>query len=351
MHEGGMILIGKYLRGEELFGSSCTEPVRPAAERAPSTLLEAYRDAIETIGRCSLEISSAQGAGLLQVMEAVSADLHQNSSAEAVARARGQVHERLVAWGRGMVQHLQRRTGEVKEMLLVLARTAQHAGERDLRCARHIDEITGKLQSIARYEDIPLMRDSILAAAAEMKKSIGTILAESSAELTELRAQMAASRDRLQEAERLAAYDALTQLPNRLTIEKEITRRIEEGGPFCICLLDLDGFKAVNDKHGHLVGDEVLRQFSAELSAACRSTDVVGRWGGDELILILDCPLPSAQKQIERVSTWVCGHYTVGSLRLQVNASFGAAEHQPCETMQQLIQRADTAMYRRKRPQ
>ena len=351
MHESGMILIGKYLRGLGSFDSSDPDHASAVSESDPATLLDAYRDAIETMGRCSVEISSEQGASLLKFMEEVSAELERDGTAGAVTRAHTQVHRRLNAWGRAMVEYLQHLTSEVKEIMLVLARITQHAGERDRRCARHVEEITGKLQAIARYEDIRLMRESILAAAAEMRKSIGAILDESRAELADLHAQISTSKDRLQQAEHLASVDSLTQLPNRLTIEREIHRRIEQGMPFSVALLDLDDFKTINDNHGHLVGDEILRQFSAELRSACRSTDVVGRWGGDELLLILDgCRLADAQKQIERVSAWVCGDYIIGSLRLRVDASIGAAEYEPKETMQQLLQRADAAMYQRKRP-
>jgi diguanylate cyclase (GGDEF)-like protein len=303
------------------------------------------------MGRCGVEISATEGAALLHVMETVSAELDQDRSDDAVTRARKKVHERLIAWGRGMAKHLEHRTGEVKEMMLVLTRSMQRAGERDHRCARHIEAITNKLQAIAHYDDLPLMRESILAAAAEIRKSIGSILDESTAELAELRAQMADSSNRLQEAERIASLDSLTQLPNRFAIEKEIVRRMEEGRPFSIGLLDIDDFKTVNDNHGHLIGDEILRQFAGELRASLRSTDLAGRWGGDEWVVVLDCSLSAAQKLLERVSTWICGQYLVGGLRLGVAASIGAAEYVPGETMQQLLQRADDAMYRSKRPQ
>ncbi len=351
MRESGMILIGEYLRGRKPLGSSASDRDRADAASAPSALLHAYRDAIETMGRCGVEISTAEGAVLLRVLETISADLDRNHTDEAVTRAHKKVHERLIAWGREIAKRLEDRADEVKEMLLVLTRAAQRAGERNHRCARHIEAISHKLQTIARYEDISLMRDSILDAAAEIKKSISIILDESAAELEELRAEVAVSRDRLQEAERIASLDSLTQLPNRFTIEREIARRMEQGRPFSIGLIDIDDFKTVNDNHGHLIGDEILRQFGGELRASLRSTDMAGRWGGDEWVVVLDCPLSAAQKLVERVSTWVCGHYLVGSLRLCVTASIGAAEYAPGETMQQLLQRADDAMYRRKRPQ
>ena len=127
---------------------------------------------------------------------------------------------------------------------------------------------------------------------------------------------------------------------------------LPRGVLFCAAILDIDDFKRVNDERGHLVGDEVLRQFSSELLSACRATDVIGRWGGDEFIVVLDCGLAEAEGQMSRVSKWVCGNYTVagsaGQARLHVGASIGVAEYKPGEGMKDLLDRADREMYREK---
>jgi len=96
----------------------------------------------------------------------------------------------------------------------------------------------------------------------------------------------------------------------------------------------------------------MLQQFARELKSASRSTDVIGRWGGDEFILVLDCGLQEAEPQIERLREWVCGDYAIqsrgGRMKLKVNASIGLAERVPGETMKDLLARADVAMYARK---
>jgi diguanylate cyclase (GGDEF)-like protein len=85
-----------------------------------------------------------------------------------------------------------------------------------------------------------------------------------------------------------------------------------------------------------------------------RSSDVVGRWGGDEFILLVDGDLPGAHAQVERMQKWVFGEYTIqlgaskGKVKTRVEASIGIAEWQPGETSQQIIQRADSAMYKEK---
>jgi diguanylate cyclase (GGDEF)-like protein len=108
----------------------------------------------------------------------------------------------------------------------------------------------------------------------------------------------------------------------------------------------------VNDVHGHLTGDELLKQFAGELRSACRSTDMIGRWGGDEFILVFDSGLEEAEAQTERLRKWVCGNYDVpgktGTLKLRVDASMGLAAYAAGEEMNALVGRADAAMYEQK---
>src|SRR6185312_5828947 len=91
--------------------------------------------------------------------------------------------------------------------------------------------------------------------------------------------------------ERQALVDVLTGIANRRQCEDalahEIARAERLGGPLTLVLADLDDFKAVNDLHGHTVGDDVLREFASVLKATVRDSDLAGRWGGEEFMLLL----------------------------------------------------------------
>jgi diguanylate cyclase (GGDEF)-like protein len=135
-------------------------------------------------------------------------------------------------------------------------------------------------------------------------------------------------------------------------VEGQIERRIKAGTPLCVAVIDINGFKPINDEHGHLAGDEVLKQFAGELQSVCRSADLIGRWGGDEFIILLDCDLANAKVKIDRLREWVCGSYKIhgrnGPTKLRVDASIGLAEHLRDESMKGLLERADSGMYRDK---
>ena len=171
-----------------------------------------------------------------------------------------------------------------------------------------------------------------------MKTSIDKIAAEGKAAVERARREISAYQAKLEEAEQIASRDSLTGLRSRLWVEGLIDRHILSGTQFCVAVLDLDGFKQVNDAHGHVVGDELLRQFASELKSACRSSDVIGRWGGDEFVIVLDCGLEEAKSQTDRLRQWVCGEYTIqgksGPMKLSAGASIGLAEHLPASRSQ-----------------
>jgi diguanylate cyclase (GGDEF)-like protein len=232
-----------------------------------------------------------------------------------------------------------------------MARTAESMGQRDKRYTDHFTEITAQLQSIADLEDLGQVRSSLVKQATELKTYVDKMTQESQASVTQLRAEVSTYETKLKAAEQIAFQDPLTGVPNRRRIEERMEWLIEHKQPFCIVIIDLDRFKQVNDTHGHNAGDNLLQQFSQELRSNIRSTDMVGRWGGDEFIVILECALDTAKTQVERLQKWALGEYTLkietGSkeVKVKVEASIGLAEWQAGQSMKELIASADSAMY------
>ena len=154
--------------------------------------------------------------------------------------------------------------------------------------------------------------------------------------------------------ERQALVDGLTGLANRraasdaLHAEAARAQRLET--PLSVVLADLDGFKDVNDEHGHAVGDEVLRVVAEVLRETLRESDVAGRWGGEEFLLLL----PGADEEgaahlAERVRAELAGRSIPSVPGLHVTASFGVAEYAGETNTEQLVAAADSALYRAKR--
>lgn len=348
-----MISIKQYLEQTEV--RAAARPV-DAGKRELKTLfpatVTAFRTALTEMGASGQEACPALGAELKLGLGALSAELSGAATAAEVAAADAGIRERLRGWGRAAALHYQKKTGEVREILLVMARTAESVGERDQRCAAQIHEVTARLKRIATLEDLTEIRASIEKSATELKSSIDRMTAEGKATLDHLQAKVTSYQTRLEEAEEVASRDGLTGLRSRLWVEGQLEQAIESSAPFCVSIIDINKFKQVNDEHGHLVGDELLKQFSTELRSVCRATDTIGRWGGDEFLLLLQCGLSEATAQIDRLREWVCGNYTLqgsgAAVKLRVEASIGLAEHVPGETLKELVDRADAAMYKEK---
>jgi diguanylate cyclase (GGDEF)-like protein len=152
----------------------------------------------------------------------------------------------------------------------------------------------------------------------------------------------------IRQQESLAATDSLTGIPNRRAFLDRVTAAVNEaawGHPTVVCLVDLDGFKAVNDAGGHASGDAALRAIAAALSGAVRETDMVARLGGDEFAVLADVSVSfSGEMLAERLREAVA---RVGG-STGITASVGVAEVQPGDEVQDLMHRADAAMYRSK---
>jgi diguanylate cyclase (GGDEF)-like protein len=152
-----------------------------------------------------------------------------------------------------------------------------------------------------------------------------------------------------------AHHDQLTGLPNRRMLvdhlDAAVTRSRESGTLLGLLFVDLDGFKPINDAHGHLVGDAVLTATADRLRAAVRGSDMAARLGGDEFVVVYESlqdseALTTATARIERALT---APITVVDLNLTVSASIGHTLADADDDAEALIERADLDMYRVKR--
>jgi diguanylate cyclase (GGDEF)-like protein len=155
-----------------------------------------------------------------------------------------------------------------------------------------------------------------------------------------------------------ARHDSLTALPNRLMFSERLDHALasarQQTHRLAVLFLDLDGFKSINDAHGHFIGDEILSIVAARLDTAVRADDVVSRFGGDEFACLLThAPLPAQLSALAcKLFDAVSAPIQIGQLNLTVRPSIGMASY-PADgcTTALLLQCADQAMYRAKREQ
>jgi diguanylate cyclase (GGDEF)-like protein len=154
-----------------------------------------------------------------------------------------------------------------------------------------------------------------------------------------------------EEIRRLSETDGLTQISNRLKLDAvlklEIERLSRSDSVCSVIILDIDFFKKVNDTYGHLVGDEVLKDVADIIKKGVRKIDTVGRWGGEEFMVIM--PVTEASKGMvlaEKLRNKISRHVFAGVGNL--TASFGVAESRGDLNAVELVAKADAAMYQAK---
>ena len=176
------------------------------------------------------------------------------------------------------------------------------------------------------------------------------ILKNHSSELHELVDML---EEKARSLEQLSVTDVLTGLGNRrllqVRVDEECERVRRYGAlPFSLVIVDIDYFKQINDRHGHLIGDTVLRMLGNEINSAIRKVDTAVRWGGEEFaILLSNTPQEAAVGFCERLRATVENMEFVNDIRLTI--SMGVSEYVPDENESALLERADKALYAAKR--
>jgi diguanylate cyclase (GGDEF)-like protein len=266
---------------------------------------------------------------------------------------RGRVRDALARFGEALTA-----THDSKQLLSIIAATAAEAtaargsrivlpdgtvvasGDADGEGERLILPLTA---SGERFGTLELMGDSF---SKEQRMNAASLAAHAVVALENARLHGM--------VERQALVDGLTGLANRraasdaLHVEAARAERLET--PLSVVLADLDGFKDVNDEHGHAVGDAVLRAFAEVLRDTLRESDLAGRWGGEEFLLLLPGADEEGAAQLaERVRIGLAARRIPSVPGLRVTASFGVAEYVGEANTEQLVAAADDALYRAKR--
>lgn len=321
-------------------------------EKLPQLCADAHVTMLEAIAAGALRCCPPTGGVLERELSVAAGPLKHDRSPRVLKSCQQKALKAIHAWGEESEAYFTRKTAEVKEMLTELANTAESIGKRDRRYTQQFHEITSSLQTIAQLDDLGRIKSCVLSSAGELKGCIDRMVREGNESIAQLEASLASHRVALDQARELASLDPLTGLYNRREVEARLARRVTDHEPFCVVIVDLNNFKRINDQHGHLAGDELLRQIAHELRMASRAQDVLGRWGGDEFVMVIDGNFTNTKIKIQRMRPWVFGNYEIDlagtKQSIVVSASIGMAEWAPGETILQVLKRADADMYRDK---
>jgi diguanylate cyclase (GGDEF)-like protein len=345
MEHNPMISLKRYL---DFHTSRDDEPEENCPPGAYSALASAYRAGLTQIGECGANTCPDLAAELKRGLTRLDEEFGNPPGLPAITKTREALRELLQGWGDKAAQYYQQKAGEVKDLLLVIARTAESLGLKDDRYIQQLHSLTSQLETIAKLQDVTTIRASIEESARQLKSSVARMTAESKVVVDHLRVEVSTYQAKLEKAEHTASCDALTGLGSRRWAEARIQQRIESGNLFCILMIDVLGFRRVNHEFGNLVGDLILKEFARELRSSCRFSDLVARWAGDEFIVVLDCAATDARAQSARLQSRICGPYQVpgrsGHVSVRLNSSVGLIEYREGDCLEAILERADAAL-------
>lgn len=190
---------------------------------------------------------------------------------------------------------------------------------------------------------------------AELTPAVLAAMTNLTNEIAQLRDEVARLKAKLDEVENLADRDALTPLLNRRAFVRELARirnfAQRYGSPASLVYFDLDGFKAVNDRHGHAAGDACLCAVADRIVAQVRESDIVGRMGGDEFAVILvQADRQTAEAKAQALAEAIeASPILFGDWTAPLGISYGVREISPELDAEALLAEADAAMFIRKR--
>jgi len=259
----------------------------------------------------------------------------------------------LAAYCHSATAALKERDREVRDILGILREAAQTLTLRNDRYGKRFQCFARELEAAAQFEDLGELRSRLMLQLVELKRYISSFQSEGDASVERLQEQLQAFQRRLDDAERLASVDGLTGALNRREGERQLKEMMRHKGPLCLLVFDIDRFKNINDRYGHKSGDQVLKIFARRLAEHVRPDDPICRWGGDEFLVIMRSTLPDAIRRSQEITRLLSGDYTInpaghGEISVRLSASVGLAEHLPGESVEELFERADKILYRRK---
>lgn len=317
------------------------------------TTLQCYLAAIKSVEEHAVEVEAGLVADYRDRLRQIRNELSAEPNPEVLENTRIRLEDELKDYSAKASGLLSAREKDIKQILSVLAEAAGSLTERSDIHARQFRGLAKELETVSQLESLSLIRSRLGEGVTRLKTCVDLMWQENQASVTQMEQRLETFQQRLEEAETLASTDPLTGLANRREAERLMSSRIQAGMPVCVMLFDLDGFKKINDRFGHYVGDQVLRAFASRLGEQFRTNDVVCRWGGDEFLVVLSTALTDPIGRAETVADRMRGLYAIqspaGPVNASVSASVGVAQHTPGESDEDLFARADSVLYENKR--
>jgi len=241
---------------------------------------------------------------------------------------------------------------EMSTLITIVREAVSEVAMENRNLHTSLNQSTDRFAAVAQFNDIQQIKTQIVAEVTVLRRVIAERQKAWDSSAALLSERVAVLERQLQTSQHEASLDPLTQIANRRTFDKTLREWMGPGRPgFVLAVLDIDGFKSINDDQGHAQGDKALVALAQTLKASVRANDLVARLGGDEFaLLISSLTLRQAEFRLKTViSALGSTHFPgIADSSFTLTVSAGAAEFSAGDTSGSLIHRADEALYQAK---
>jgi diguanylate cyclase (GGDEF)-like protein len=322
-------------------------------ERLYKQALGCYVAAISAIQEYPLDAEAEIVRRFKDELCAMQAEVADTREPEVLAESLQTLSSILKEYYRSAKATAAEKESDLRAVMAALGEAALLLGQQHSVHADKLRSFTDRLQNTEKLTDLSRMRAQIVSHVADLRSISDEVRKESDAAILAMQSQLSEFSRRLDDAEERACHDGLTGLLNRTEGERRLIRLLQTGRAACALLVDLNGFKKVNDTWGHPAGDQVLKHAARVLAEQTRPGDLVCRWGGDEFLVVIQGDQSVGTARAETFKVQLRRPQRIGAqgkmIDLVLSASIGVEQLRVGESVDDLISRVDAEMYKRKR--
>lgn len=304
----------------------------------------AYATAVEAVCEHLLRmcppIVDRHGAELRSIAN----DVRPEMSALELERSRTRLLARLIKFGEDGSAEYEAMAKDIRDILKLAASATETLQTQADGSGGEWNRFASEVERIAAMGNLHEVRASLRREVQHMNQCMQAMATDSARVISQLRGELTTLRKRAAQEEEMASLDPTTGLRNRRAVEIALAERVRKAEVFCILMFDIRRFKNVNERYGVETGNQILEQFGKRLLGAIREGDLAARWGCDQFITIVGCPVNIVIARARQIHARVSGTYEVGlkpdTIAVEIASSMGVAEYRPGETSQNLMARA-----------
>lgn len=342
-----------------LFPAKPLSSLTPDLEARDEFLTQAVRVLLAALKEFNLPAVASQSENYEKALDLFSKALAEEKSITSLERSLLGCRHALSSQSHLMKSCLKQKEAELRKVVNALTRHLSVLAEESFESARDLDGCVQLLEQAEREPEADIFRRQVNQQVSSLKTGLSKHQRRRESTIAQICEQVALLNKGIASPESSAALDPLTGAGNKKGLERALKERVQkasaQGGRFAVLLWDVDDLKMVNDRHGHLVGDGVLKNLVQICQRMIRGGDYVGRYGGDEFAVVLeDVEANLAERRAKEIAKAVESAELKfssgrGEVSLKVTISIGISDFRAGDTPEALLERADWALYRARR--